>query len=142
MGSQWISIYTSLGMQHALTLLAQNQPDPMSSSGRDVLQQLSQMAPAAEGLIAIGGAGPAIVVGGFGAGAACGASGACWVVGIGLGSYVTYDIFQYYIPSMEEQPANVPMDTGHTGEPPGGEEPPIQGPASPGSAPPPPPPAP
>ena len=68
-GSQGISIYTSLGMQYGLGLLAQYQADPMSSSGKDILQQLSQMSSSAQAFIILGYGGS---VSGSGAGAVIG----------------------------------------------------------------------
>lgn len=53
-GSQSVSIYTSLGMQYGLSLLSRYQADPMSSSGKDVLQQLSQMSGSAQAFIIVG----------------------------------------------------------------------------------------
>jgi RHS repeat-associated protein len=55
-----ISIYTSLGMQYGLNLLAQYQADPMSSFGKDVVQQLSQMSGSARAFIIVGYAGSVI----------------------------------------------------------------------------------
>jgi hypothetical protein len=63
-GSQPISIYTSLGMQYGLRLLAQYQANPMSSSGKDVLQQLSQMSSSAEAFIIVGYGGSVMVAAG------------------------------------------------------------------------------
>jgi hypothetical protein len=63
-GSQSINIYTSLGMQHGLTLLAQYQRDPMSSFGKDVLQQLSQTSGAVQEFIIAGYAGSVLGAGG------------------------------------------------------------------------------
>ncbi len=73
-GSQSLSIYTSLGMQNGLSLLAQYQADPMSSSGKDILQQLSQMSGAAQKFIIMGYAGSVF-------GAAGGAIGADYAAG-------------------------------------------------------------
>lgn len=63
-GSSPVGIYTSLGMQYGLSLLAQYQADPMSSSGKDILQQLSQMSSSAQAFIIAGYAGS--VLGGVG----------------------------------------------------------------------------
>jgi hypothetical protein len=65
-GSQWLSIYTSLGLQHGLTLLSQYQADPMSSFGKDVLQQLGPASSAAEEFIIQGYASSVIAATGVG----------------------------------------------------------------------------
>jgi len=57
LGSLPISIYTSIGTQYGLSLLAQYQADAMSSSGKEALQLLSQASRSAEQFIIVGAAG-------------------------------------------------------------------------------------
>jgi hypothetical protein len=52
--SQGVSILTSLGIQSGLLLLSEYQADPMSESGKAILQQLGQMSNSATAFIIAG----------------------------------------------------------------------------------------
>jgi hypothetical protein len=72
------------------------------------------------------------------AAAACTVSQAC-TAGVVIVGVTSADIYSAFNPTIEDQPAMVPLDTGHVPEADGPEQPPLTAPASPSAAPPPPP---